>query len=176
MAAGLILSEGGDCHLFSEGAEPHACQGWAGCTPEPHQQRQPSSGVVVWSRSCIQPFCDAMDCSLPGPSVHRISQARIWEWVAVYFSRGSFQPVYCVDSLPLSPRGSLYIQGYDGVKGDAQWMLRPSQTLDSGECSTEKHAGKRRVWLELGEAIPPNPENAGGLDCADCSHRFLGVI
>ena len=117
-----------------------------------------------------------MDCSLPGPSVHRISQARIWEGVAVYFSRGSFQPVSCVDSLPLSPRGSPYIQGYEGVKGDAQWMLRPSQTLDSGECSTEKHAGKRRVWLELGEAIPPNPENAGGLDCADCSHRFLGVM
>lgn len=43
-------------------------------------------------------------------------------------------------------------------------MLRPSQTLGSGECSPEKHAGKKVVWLsELGEAISPNPENAGGL-------------
>ena len=33
-----------------------------------------------------------MDCSLPGPSVHGILQARILEWVAIPFSRGSFQP------------------------------------------------------------------------------------
>jgi len=33
-----------------------------------------------------------MDCSLPGPSVHGILQARILEWVAVPFSRGSSQP------------------------------------------------------------------------------------
>ena len=32
-----------------------------------------------------------MDCSLPGSSVDRILQARILEWVAVSFSRGSFQ-------------------------------------------------------------------------------------
>ena len=35
-----------------------------------------------------------MDCTLPGPSVHRILQARILEnsWVAMPFSRGSSQP------------------------------------------------------------------------------------
>ena len=33
-----------------------------------------------------------MDCSLPGSSVHGILQARIPEWVAISFSRGSFQP------------------------------------------------------------------------------------
>ena len=32
---------------------------------------------------------DPMDCSLPGSSVHGISQARILEWIAVSFSRGS---------------------------------------------------------------------------------------
>ena len=32
-----------------------------------------------------------MDCSLPGSSVHGISQARIMEWVAISFSRGSSQ-------------------------------------------------------------------------------------
>ena len=30
-----------------------------------------------------------MDCSLPGSSVHGILQARIQEWVAISFSRGS---------------------------------------------------------------------------------------
>ena len=33
-----------------------------------------------------------MDCSLPGSSIHGIFQARILEWVAVSFSRGSPQP------------------------------------------------------------------------------------
>ena len=33
-----------------------------------------------------------MDCSLPGSSVHGISQARILEWVAISFSRGSSCP------------------------------------------------------------------------------------
>ena len=37
-------------------------------------------------------YGDPMDCSLPGSSVHGILQARILEWVAVFFSRGSSQP------------------------------------------------------------------------------------
>ena len=43
------------------------------------------------AQSC-PPLWDPMDCSLPGSSVHGISQARILEWVAIAFSRGSFQP------------------------------------------------------------------------------------
>src|SRR5574340_309044 len=34
---------------------------------------------------------DPMDCSLPGSSVHGIFQARVLEWVAISFSRGSYQ-------------------------------------------------------------------------------------
>ena len=33
-----------------------------------------------------------MDCSLPGSSIHGIFQARVLEWVAIFFSRGSSQP------------------------------------------------------------------------------------
>ena len=36
--------------------------------------------------------CNPMDCSPPGSSVHGILQARILEWVAISFSRGSSQP------------------------------------------------------------------------------------
>jgi len=36
--------------------------------------------------------CDHMDCSMPGFSVHGILQARILEWVAISFSRGSSRP------------------------------------------------------------------------------------
>ena len=37
-------------------------------------------------------LCDPMDCSLPGSSIHGIFQARVLEWVAVSFSRGSSWP------------------------------------------------------------------------------------
>ena len=42
-------------------------------------------------QSC-QTLCASMDCSPPGSSVHGISQARILEWAAISFSRGSFRP------------------------------------------------------------------------------------
>ena len=37
-------------------------------------------------------FRNPMDCNPPGSSVHGIFQARILEWVAFSFSRGSSQP------------------------------------------------------------------------------------
>ena len=42
-------------------------------------------------QSCLT-LCDPMDCTPPGFSVHGILQARIREWVAILFSRGSSQP------------------------------------------------------------------------------------
>ena len=36
-------------------------------------------------------LCNLMDCSLSGPSVHGILQARMLEWVDIPFSRGSSQ-------------------------------------------------------------------------------------
>ena len=37
-------------------------------------------------------LCDPIDCSPPGSSIHGILQARILEWLASPFSRGSSQP------------------------------------------------------------------------------------
>ena len=56
-----------------------------------------------WSevaRSCLT-LCDPVDYSLPRSSVHGIFQARVLEWVAISFSRGSSWPrdrtlVYCI--------------------------------------------------------------------------------
>ena len=42
-------------------------------------------------QSCLT-FCDPMDCSPPDSSVHGILQAKILEWAAISFSRGSSQP------------------------------------------------------------------------------------
>ena len=47
--------------------------------------------ITLVAQSCLT-LCDPMDCSLPGSSVHRILQARILEWVAISFSRGSSWP------------------------------------------------------------------------------------
>ena len=41
--------------------------------------------VKVNSLSCVW-LCNPMDCSLPGSSIHGISQARVLEWVAIAFS------------------------------------------------------------------------------------------
>ena len=47
--------------------------------------------VRVCMLNCVQLF-NSMDCSPPGSSVHGILQARILEWIAISFSRGSSQP------------------------------------------------------------------------------------
>ena len=43
------------------------------------------------SQSCPT-LCDPIDCSLPVSSVHGIFQARVLEWAAISFSRGSSRP------------------------------------------------------------------------------------
>ena len=43
------------------------------------------------TQSCLT-LCDPMDYSLQGSSVHGIFQARVLEWVAISFSRGSSRP------------------------------------------------------------------------------------
>ena len=60
-----------------------------------------------------------MDCSPPGSSVHGVSQARILEWVSIFFSRGSFQSrggthISCsaVDSLPLKYLGGPNVNSF----------------------------------------------------------------
>ena len=62
------------------------------------------------TKSCLT-VCDPVDCSSPGSSVHGISQARVLEWAAIFFSRESSQPrikptspLWQADSLPLNHR------------------------------------------------------------------------
>ena len=46
---------------------------------------------VLVTQSCLT-LRDPMNCSPPDFSVHKILQARVLEWVAIPFSRGSSQP------------------------------------------------------------------------------------
>ena len=43
------------------------------------------------AQSCLT-LCGPVDCSPPGSSIHGVLQARILEWVAISFSRGSSRP------------------------------------------------------------------------------------
>ena len=52
----------------------------------------PDTVVAVFSRSVVSDFCNSMDYSLTGASVHGISQASILEWVAISCYRGSVPP------------------------------------------------------------------------------------
>ena len=60
----------------------------------------PSDQVSEVAQSCPI-LCDPMDYSLPCSSIRGILQARVLEWVAISFSRGSSQPrdrsqVFCI--------------------------------------------------------------------------------
>ena len=57
-------------------------------------------GCLCVSCSAVSDSCDPMNCRPPGSSVHGILQAKLLEWVAIPFSRGSSRTrdrtqVYC---------------------------------------------------------------------------------
>ena len=58
----------------------------------------------MWSLSVkvkvlVTQSCNPMDCSLPGSSIHGILQAKIQEWIAIPFSRGSSRPLNFAQTL-----------------------------------------------------------------------------
>ena len=64
------------------------------CSIDKHGVPHYSTGIyntVLVAQSCPT-LCDPMDSGPPGSSVHGTFQARILEWVAIPFSRGSSQP------------------------------------------------------------------------------------
>ena len=73
-----------------------------------------STNIIIFVLVRSTP-CDSMDCSPSGFSVHGILQARLQEWVAIPFSRGSSRPRdrtclldllhWQVDSWPWAPPG-----------------------------------------------------------------------
>ena len=76
-----------------------------------------------------------MDCSTPGSSVHRISQARILEWIVISFSRGSSQPrdcnhVSCIGRWILYHQVTSSVQLFSHVQLFANpWTATPQASL-----------------------------------------------
>ena len=68
-------------------------EGVSPCCPQRGRNsnwKQCSRSVCAHAQSCLT-LCLLVDCSLPGSFVHGIFQARILEWVAISYSRGSSQ-------------------------------------------------------------------------------------
>ena len=71
------------------------------------------STTTTKSRQLCLTLCNPMVCSLPGSSIHGILQARILEWVAMPFPRGSSQPKdrICISYVSLLFFGTLHSDG-----------------------------------------------------------------
>ena len=117
------------------------------------------------SLSHVQLFCNPMDYSLPGSSVHGILQARVLEWVAISSSRGSSQPrdwthVSCIslhwqeDSLPLNTSviwASLLAQvvkNLPAVQEKWVWSLSQKDPLQKRMATYSSILAWRIPWTE----------------------------
>ena len=82
-----------DRQIYNWGAGPHHVSIAVSCllSTIAHFKRCVHVRESEVAQSCST-LCDPMDCSLPWSSVHGIFQARVLEWVAISFSRGSSQP------------------------------------------------------------------------------------
>ena len=94
-----------------------------------------------------------MDCSPPGSSNHGILQARILEWVAISFSRGSSwlrdrTQVSCIagDSLPSEPPGKPPV-----LHGGIVWLtMKPYKATfeyEQGHISVELWRAQQNRWF-----------------------------
>ena len=81
----------------------------------------------VLNCSVYPTVCDPMDCSTPGSTFHGIFQARILEWVAVSYSRGSSQPRDWTPDLP-NFRQILFHLSHQG-----SWCVRMSVYRGTGK-------------------------------------------
>ena len=116
--------------------EQEGVEGWVAWFPVWNDAR--TQEMIKYLRVCsVVSDSSQPHCSPPGSSVHRISQARILERVAISYSRGSSQPrdqtrnswVCCTGRqilLPLSHLGSPRQPLTGHSHSLSMWALRPS--------------------------------------------------
>ena len=115
-----------------------------------HGCRWGRMGKGVFLHPCVpavtkspQTFCDLTDCSLPGSSVPENFQARIWGWVAISSSKGSFPPrdqihASCISyigregSLPLSRLRSNLHHHFRSVQFSSVALCDPMNRIRPG--------------------------------------------
>ena len=69
---------------------------------------------TTWSCSVVSDCLQPMDCSLPGSPVHGTFQARVLEWIAISFSKGSSQPRDWTRVFRIVDRQTLYHLSHQG--------------------------------------------------------------
>ena len=99
-----------------------------------------------------------MDCSPPGSSVHGVLQARILEWVAVSFSRGSSQPrnrsqISCIAGrrFNLCATREALLQNVEIVLRTSRW----DEGLDDGKPSHTRGLSGRTFHMEKKQEADP---------------------
>ena len=91
--------------------------------------------VFVLSVSHVWLFCNLMDCSPLGFSVHGISQARILEWTAISFSREA--------SWPRDPPWVTWQMGFPGGSHGLPWWLSGKEfTCNVGDLGSRPGSGR----------------------------------
>ena len=76
---------------------------WQSIRLQCRRHRQMRVWFLGWEVTLEEDFVTPWT-GLPGSSVYGILQARIWEWVAIPFSRGSFQDPWAQGLSPVSGR------------------------------------------------------------------------
>ena len=92
---------------------------------------------VLLAQSCPT-LWDPMNCSPPGSSVHGILQARIMEWVATAFSRGSSRPR---DQIQVSHIAGRFFTIWATRE---TWLTRGTNSKESKACELPD----RGLWLD----------------------------
>ena len=99
---------------------------------------------VLVTQSCLT-LCDPVNCSPPGSPVCEISQARILEWVAISFSRRSFQSKDQTGVSCISCIGRQIL--YHWANREAQYIINKFPQVDIIQARLFHHKAKPRYKL-----------------------------
>ena len=109
-------------------------------------------------------LCNPTDCSPPGSSIHRISQARILEWIAFpspgELPRPGIKPVshaWQADSLPLSHQGSPTINRMGFCNGEHVPCNKTSDLNPEKQSNYENVTAQMQFCRSL--YLPKGPRN-----------------
>ena len=97
-------------------------------------------------------LCDPMDCSLLGSSIHGIFQARILEWVAVSFSRGTSRPRdWTQVSITVARRFTIWAtREVQGLNFLSWWHSREKTQITLGDKMQARITKEQELWARCG--------------------------
>ena len=132
--------------------------------------------VCVCSLCCCVQLCNLMGCSPPGSSVHGISQARVVDWIVIYYSKGSSWPqdwtqesVSCTGKLILYHCASR-VQELLAVLWEAAQHIQVGLGLATPFPGTAESHRVRHNWSNLAAAAA-TPESSPSSTLSELTQR-----